>query len=101
MTDTISAGTYFGLVRQEGWLLMMRLCRVRSCLKSHELITIINDGSHIQTSSLLRVISPHLLKNLVIPIGETRIGLHGKRYLVLSNGDRRAKEMRPEIHAKS
>ena len=78
---------------------MMRLCRVRSCLKSHELITIINDGSHIQTNSLFRVMSPHLLRNIVIPMGETRIGRHGKKYLVSSNGDRRAIPNPPLVKA--
>ncbi|MGD9207444.1 MAG: hypothetical protein PVH39_03120, partial [Syntrophobacterales bacterium] len=63
------------------------------------LVIIIYDGSHIHNNSLLRVMSPHLLINPVIPMGETRIGRQGKKYLVSSNGDRRAMPRPPLVKA--
>jgi len=41
----------------------------------------------------------HLEKKASIPIGETIIGLHGKKYLPLSNGDNRAIPKPPFVNA--
>jgi hypothetical protein len=39
-------------------------------------------GSQTQKNSLFMTDTPHLLKKALIPIGETSMGVHGKKYLV-------------------
>ena len=43
-------------------------------------------GSQIHTVSLFSTVIPRRLKNLVIPIGETSMGVQGKKYLLLLKG---------------
>jgi len=64
-----------------------------------EAITIKKEGSHTHQSSLLITAKPHLLKKGITPIGETTIGLQGKKYLVLSKGDKRAIPKPPFLKA--
>ncbi|MDI6889746.1 MAG: hypothetical protein QMC83_02235 [Thermodesulfovibrionales bacterium] len=51
-----------------------------------ETTMIMKEGSQIHKNSLLITIKPHLLKKPLIPIGETIIGVQGKKYLLLSKG---------------
>jgi hypothetical protein len=51
-------------------------------IKAERRITM-NDGSQTHWSSLTTTASPHLLKKALTPIGETSIGVQGKKYLVL------------------
>jgi len=64
-----------------------------------ETITIKQEGSHTHKSSLLITAKPHLLKKDPTPIGETMIGLHGEKYLVLSKGNNRAIPKPPLVKA--
>src|SRR5215831_1777016 len=48
------------------------------------------EGSQIQSSSLLITARPLALKKRKNPIGETRIGLQGKKERWLSNGEKKA-----------
>ena len=61
--------------------------------------TINNEGSHIHKSSLFITMKPHLLKKAKILMGETMIGLQGKKYLVSSKGDNRAIPKPPLVKA--
>jgi hypothetical protein len=40
------------------------------------------EGTQTHKSSLFITMSPHLLRKALRPIGETMIGVHGKKYLV-------------------
>ena len=42
---------------------------------------------------------PHSLKNAAIPMGDTLIGVYGKKYLVLSKGDKSAMPNPPDVNA--
>ena len=64
-----------------------------------ERTTIMKDGSHIHWSSLLMTARPHLLKKALTPIGETTIGVQGKKCLVLSNGLNKAIPNPPLVNA--
>ncbi len=66
---------------------------------SDEKITIKEEGSQIHKSSLLITMKPHLLKKAKILIGETMIGLQGKKYLVLSKGEKNAIPKPPLVKA--
>jgi hypothetical protein len=44
-------------------------------------------------------VNPHLLKNALAPIGETSIGVHGKKYLVVSKGLKKAIPDPPLVNA--
>ena len=44
------------------------------------------DGSHTHLSSLSITRTPQLDKKLITPIGDTSMGLQGKKYLSLLNG---------------
>jgi hypothetical protein len=57
------------------------------------------EGSQIQSNSLRIVFKPHSLKNGRIPMGETRMGVHGKKYLVSSKGDNIAIPKPPLVNA--
>ena len=61
--------------------------------------TIKKQGSQTHKSSLLITIKPHLLKKGPMPIGETTIGVHGKKYLVFSKGDNKAIPKPPLVKA--
>ena len=50
-------------------------------------MTIKKQGAQIHISSLIKTVRPRWLKNLVILSGETSIGVHGKKYLLLVIGD--------------
>ena len=39
-------------------------------------------GSQTHTNSLFITANPQLLKNALMPMGETSMGVHGKKYLV-------------------
>jgi len=67
------------------------LTKVFYCLSNSariiiETITIRSEGSHIQINSFFMTARPHLLKKNLTLIGETMIGVHGKKYLVVSKG---------------
>jgi len=64
-----------------------------------ETTAIRKEGSQIHKSSLLITTKPHLLKKPLIPIGETIIGVHGKKYLELSKGDNKAIPNPPFVKA--
>jgi len=64
-----------------------------------EAMTSNKEGSQIYRGSLLITSKPHLLKKPLIPIGDTIIGVHGKKYLVLSKGDSRAIPRPPFVKA--
>ena len=64
-----------------------------------ETTAIKKEGNHIHKSSLLITNKPHGLKNPLIPIGETMIGVHGKKYLALSKGDNKAIPNPPLVNA--
>ena len=53
----------------------------------------------IQISSLKITRIPHSLKKLVIPIGETSITFHGKKYRVTSKGEKKATPKPPLVSA--
>jgi hypothetical protein len=57
------------------------------------------EGSQTHKNSLFITIKPHLLKKALRPIGETIIGVHGKKYLVGSKGDSRAIPRPPLVKA--
>jgi hypothetical protein len=59
------------------------------------------DGSQIQIASLTRIQTPYSLKNSLTPIGETRTGRRGKKYLVVSNGEKNATPNPPFVIASS
>ena len=63
--------------------------------------TIMKAGSHTHWSSLLMTAKPHLLKKALTPIGETSMGVHGKKNLVLSNGLNKAIPNPPLVNASS
>ena len=48
------------------------------------------DGSQIHIASLAKTRTPYALKNSLTPIGETRTGCTGKKYLVVLNGEKNA-----------
>lgn len=56
-------------------------------------------GSHTHNNSLIITLKPQLEKKGLIPIGATSIGVHGKKYLVLSNGDNKAIPNPPLVNA--
>ena len=62
-------------------------------------MTIEIDGSKTQINSLIITLKPHSLKNALIPIGETWIGVKGEKYLVLSKGDSSAIPNPPLVKA--
>jgi len=64
-----------------------------------EITTSKKEGSQTHKSSLLITIKPHLLKKGPTLIGETIIGLHGEKYLVLSKGANKAIPKPPFVKA--
>ena len=64
-----------------------------------ETTAIKKEGSQIHKSSLLIANKPQVLKKPLIPIGETMIGVHGKKYLALSKGDNKAIPNPPFVKA--
>jgi hypothetical protein len=64
-----------------------------------ETITMMKEGSHTHRSSLLITAKPHRLKNEATPTGETTMGRHGKKYLVISKGDNKATPKSPFMKA--
>jgi len=56
-------------------------------------------GSHTHINSLFKTDHPHLLKNALIPMGETAIGVKGKKYLSLLRGDNNAIPSPPLVKA--
>ena len=59
------------------------------------------DGSQIHIASLARTRTPYSLKNSPMPIGDTRTGRTGKKYLVVSNGEKKATPNPPFVIASS
>src|SRR5919202_2565985 len=59
------------------------------------------EGSHTHLSSLCIICTPLTEKNLRTPIGETSIGRHGKKYLVLLNGAHKATPWPPLVSISS
>ena len=64
-----------------------------------EATTVRKEGSQIHNNSLFTASSPNRVKKCLIPIGETRMGVHGKKYRVLSKGDNRAIPNPPFVNA--
>ena len=60
-----------------------------------------NAGSQIHSSSVCRIANPCGVKKRVTAIGETRIGLHGRKYRVLSKGEKNATPSPPFVVASS
>jgi hypothetical protein len=58
-----------------------------------------NAGRHIHKSSFFITVYPHWLKNALIPMGETVIGVHGKKYRLLLKGDSKAIPRPPLVNA--
>jgi len=56
-------------------------------------------GSQIQTSSLCKTRYPRALKKRPSAIGETRIGLQGRKYRLLSKGEKNATPRPPLVMA--
>src|SRR5258708_11552020 len=56
-------------------------------------------GIQIQRSSFCRTAKPRSLKKRVTEIGETTIGRHGRKYRVLSNGEKNATPNPPLVIA--
>jgi hypothetical protein len=61
--------------------------------------TAAKDGSHIHIASLARIRIPYVLKNSVIPMGDTRTGRTGRKYLAVSNGEKNATPNPPFVSA--
>src|SRR5205823_12240846 len=59
------------------------------------------DGSHTHLNSLSITRIPHFEKKLATPIGDTSIGLHGKKYLSLLNGANSATPRPPFVSISS
>jgi hypothetical protein len=59
----------------------------------------IAEGIHIQISSFRITLIPHALKKDLTSMGETLIGLHGKKYLLLSKGESNAMPRPPLVRA--
>ena len=59
------------------------------------------DGNQIHIASLARIRTPYELKNSLTPIGDTRTGRTGKKYLVVSNGEKNATPNPPFVMASS
>jgi len=59
------------------------------------------DGSQIHIASLARIRTPYALKNSLTPIGDTKTGRTGKKYLVVSNGEKNATPNPPFVIASS
>jgi hypothetical protein len=59
------------------------------------------DGSQIHIASLARIRTPYALKNSLMPIGDTSTGRTGKKYLVVSNGEKKATPNPPFVIASS
>ena len=57
------------------------------------------DGTQIHNISLFSTIKPRSLKNALMPNGETSIGVHGKKYLLLEKGDSKAIPRPPLVKA--
>jgi len=57
------------------------------------------EGNQIHQNSLLITIKPQLPMKAAMPIGETMMGLHGKKYLPLSKGDNKAMPRPPLVKA--
>lgn len=62
-------------------------------------VRIVNTGIHTYIISLVSALNPLLLMNAFRPIGETFSGVHGKKYLVVSNGDNKAMPRPPSVIA--
>ena len=58
-------------------------------------------GSHIRMISLISAAFAEAENSLPIPIGETLNGLHGKKYLVVSNGENNAIPSPPSVNMSS
>ena len=58
-----------------------------------------NAGNHTHINSLFKTSQPRLLKNALIPIGETAIGVQGKKYLSLLIGENNAIPSPPLVKA--
>jgi len=56
-------------------------------------------GIQRKMASFIMTFKPQLEKKDFIPIGETPIGVTGKKYLVLSNGEKRAIPRPPFVRA--
>jgi hypothetical protein len=56
-------------------------------------------GSQIQTSSFLKTDQPLTVKKDLILIGETWIGVHGKKYRFEEKGDKKATPRPPFVRA--
>jgi hypothetical protein len=56
-------------------------------------------GSQIHTSSFLNTDQPHGVKKDLILIGETWIGVHGKKYRFEEKGDKKATPYPPVVRA--
>src|SRR5712692_6369233 len=59
------------------------------------------EGSQIHIASLARIRTPYALKNSLTLIGDTRTGRTGKKYLVVSNGEKNATPNPPFVIASS
>jgi hypothetical protein len=57
------------------------------------------NGNHTHSISLIITRLPHSPKKAEIPNGDTLIGVYGKKYRVLSNGDNKAIPNPPEVKA--
>ena len=66
---------------------------------SDEKITIKEEGSQIHNISLFITIIPQWLSKPLMPKGETIIGVHGKKCLVLSKGNNKAIPNPPFVKA--
>jgi len=56
-------------------------------------------GIPIQIASLTRTFCPHSLKKFSTPIGDTFIGRQGRKYLELSQGEKKAQPRPPLVMA--
>ena len=59
----------------------------------------IDVGIQTHTNSLANASSPRRLKNALMLKGETSMGRHGKKYLVASNGAKKATPSPPFVNA--
>ena len=62
-------------------------------------ITINKQGTQIHISSFIKTVKPRELKNLLMVSGETSIGVHGRKYLLLLIGDSSAMPLPPLVMA--
>ena len=70
---------------------------IRPCLSPNTAAANRIDGTHTHRNSFLRIEIPLTVKNRRIDIGDTRIGVHGRKYLVVSKGEKKATPSPPLV----